>query len=246
LQSGTKGASNPSPAVERTFIGEYKNPWESNPAQEIAMIQAGSNPQSGKHWSPGTVDFQALSQGTLLADSYPSFLAWLLKEKPGSLKRVNIITHGDFSRIGFKGTIDVQNGGVVFDSDPDSSLTLTSLNKWRNGPLIDDNNKSHTFDEIKAKFAHGAEIFIFSCNGASDPQLLQELADAFGVKVNGISKEVVYCVVFDTSPPRVQRSRHKVAVNDQPTLLQSCAVSSQSDFHNLKTNRSASPKKKTP
>jgi hypothetical protein len=236
---GTKHAS----TVEITFIGDYKNPWETNPAQEVAMVQAGRDKSSGKHWSPGTVDFRALSKSTKLADSYTAILAWLLKEKDGTVSRVNVISHGKFGKVGMKGTIDVNDGGVTFDSDPNASITSTSISTWVNATLIDDQNKSHSFSEIRAKFTSDAQIFIYSCNGATDPQLLQDLANAFGVKVNAANKEIVYCVDFDLKPPRMNRNKHRVAINDQTTLEESCNMGAQSDFHNLKLNRSASPKK---
>jgi hypothetical protein len=243
LDSPAKGGKAKT-TVERTYVGEYQNPWETNPAAEVAILEEGKKEKATKHWSPGTIDFEALSKSTTLANSFPSFLALLLKETPGTVSRANIITHGDFGRIGFKGTIDVNNGDVFFDSDPDAALTSTSLSKWVNSTLIDDNNKSHTWDEIKAAFSSGAQIFIYSCNGATDPQLLQEMADAFGVKVNGNNKAVVYCVDFNTNPPKVNRNLHKVAINDQPTQIKSCETGGKSDFHDLGMSRSASPKKK--
>jgi hypothetical protein len=99
-------------------------------------------------------------------------------------------------------------------------------------------SRTFSLDDVRAKFTADAELWLFICHGGADPMLLQNISNALQVKVKAFSKIIVYC-----APDNFPASRqHRVNMMTGATPKDSCP-SAVSDFHQLSSDRGATPKK---
>ena len=172
---------------EITVVSDFPNPWP-NLRQEKQAIEDGV-------WFPSTDDYIAVvknssgGQGakvTKIVDSVEAFIYLILQQPEGSIRRINLLTHGAPSSIAFSGTID-QEGAVYFENvmDVDTVRSLMTHGIMFNGKRLE-------WDAVDARFGDGAEIVFYACNSAIDESYLQNIANAFAIRVRGFSKELHY------------------------------------------------------
>lgn len=172
---------------EITVVSDFPNPWP-NIRQEKQAIE-------NEVWFPSTDDYIAVvknSSGgkgakvTEIVDSVEAFIYLILQQPEGSIRRINLLTHGAPSSIAFSGTID-QEGAVYFDNvmDVDTVRSLMTHGIMFRGKRLE-------WDAVDARFGDDAEIVFYACNSAVEESYLQDIANAFAIRVRGFSKELHY------------------------------------------------------
>ena len=92
-------------------------------------------------------------------------------------------------------------------------------------------------DDVRAKFTKDAELWLYVCHGGVDPMLLQNISNTFQIKVKAFSKVIVFCAPSDFPANR----QHRVNVLTGTKPSDSCP-GAVADFHQLASDRGASPK----
>jgi hypothetical protein len=209
-------------SIELTLLGDYANPWKSDPATE-AKLAAGIGPppptgQDAPHWSPATDTFEATANaeragaGTIVTCAdLDAILDAIVQRPDGAIKRVNIITHGKTGGLGMKG--EIKKTSFTDKSDPANSFVpgdvffTTTGNSFLTVALLSGATGSLAAkrDQARLKFAPGAGIFLYACDAASDSALIQAIAKFFKVPVNGFGAPVGYFPETDSpkNPTRI-------------------------------------------
>jgi hypothetical protein len=212
--------------VELTLIGDYPNPWKNDPVTEARLVAASTTPPSGKpvpHWSPGTDTFTSVAQAEasgagqiVVCADLDAILDTIIKQADHSVTRVNIISHGMTGGLGMKGEIkktthadptDPNNSfvpGDVFFTNPSggTNFITSALLSGASGTLASKR------DQAQKKFAPGAGIFIYGCDSASDPALVQAIAKFFKVPATGFNAAVGYF-------PKIDSAKNPTKVTDR-------------------------------
>jgi hypothetical protein len=170
------------------------------------------------------------------------------------ITRLNFFSHSVTGLIAMQGVINPA-GSVALGTTPDSKWTQVHFSKaivdpyaktW--GDQGENESNTVTVDKttislkaVRAKFASDAVLWLYLCNGASDPKLFQEVANTFQVTTKGFSAAIVYCV-----PVNFPTDRHPtLAPQTTPKAVDSCP-NAVADFHKLDTHsnvRTATPQK---
>ncbi len=205
--------------VVLTLVAKFARPieWKS-PKNEIAAIRAGK-------WHPTDVDFLEMAKWmtedhafgarthkivriSLLGD----MLFALAASKPGSVGRVNLITHAMSGAIALRGTVETD--GEVWlggDEDPQNDVSLldgTTLANLHTANSTDVSKRDQPFGPVKRRtltfrdaltaFApSSAQIMLYGCNGGFDQIYLDSLAKTFGIAVNGFAAEIKFLPDYD-------------------------------------------------
>jgi len=237
--SGTKPAA---AGIELNLVGNYEKPQSWTAEKELALIRKDS-------WFPHSADFLAVAgKGSVIVAS-PEDLLLKIVSAPGSISRLNFFSHGVFGKIAMSGQVDPEGKSCSLDSgwtqvggvgpmiaDPYAKIWGDHGENSRNKVTM--GTRSFSLDDVRAKFAPGAEIWLYICHGAADGRLLQNIANAFQVTVRSFTKIIVYC-----APDKFPQSRaHKVNVLKTTKPSDSCP-GAESDFHKLTSDGSAVPKK---
>lgn len=239
------GAGETKPAVtgtELNLVGSYPKPAAWTAAKEKELIGKDS-------WFPHTLDFLAVAgKGSKEITSPEDFLLKII-EASGQISRLNFISHGVGGLIATSGAIDP--GGTECSLDTgwtqvvDEKYIADPYAKlWGDGGensgsvKISVGSRTFSLDDVRAKFTADAELWLFICHSGADPMLLKNVSNTFQVKVRAFSEIIVFCAPnsFPTS------RRHRLNMHTGGTLKDSCA-SAVSDFHDLRWDRSAAPKK---
>ncbi|MCI0529184.1 MAG: hypothetical protein L0Y56_17245 [Nitrospira sp.] len=89
--------------AELNVMGNFKNPW-SSPIDEAKHISKWT-------WHPGTDTWQAVyGSNSIVTGSFGQFLGIIEKQKPESIHRINVFSHGSRGLIAFSGRIDPTTG----------------------------------------------------------------------------------------------------------------------------------------
>lgn len=220
-------------------IGSYSNPWKLV-KDEMKKIDDG-------FWSPTIDDFTVVAtskrknEKRVECKTVDQFLAIIYRYRPGSVKRVNIFTHGDRMGIGFYGKVD-QAGTVTFHSHAPNtqsvlgtSLDGKSLAKARNPSqwwqciIRKRLSKRYYLKDVLKRFAKGAEIVLYACRSGVDPTLLKDIATTFKVPVRGFSQKIAFCPKHNNIS--IDRSRMGIDNCKNPTK----------DYRTLKPDRVQKP-----
>ena len=165
---------------EMYYGGGYKQRAYATLADEIA-----SGRKTPSEWHPATRDMAATAAGSGGGEPV-STLDDLLKKieskAPGSITRLNLIGHSNRSVFSFGGTITKDN--VEFFANAALYADALAEQKDRIAALRD-------------RFASGAKIVLYSCDAGSGQALLDAVADAFGVCVEGFTSEIWWCLGSD-------------------------------------------------
>jgi hypothetical protein len=211
---------------EITVVGHFPNPWRGA-REEIDAIKSGI-------WSPSTDDFIAVERNsrkkdnkkpTLIVDSVEAFIHLILDQPVGSIKRINILTHGNENWIAFAG--EIEEGNVSFDEVLDISTLRGMLLHG-----IEYRGKHVGWEQVESRFGHNAEIVVFACKAAVSETLLQHVANFFDVTVRGFTTELQYHVTFTEAKAVVHRNE--------------ITVDGQKDFNDLSPAVVKRPELKNP
>lgn len=228
--------------IELNLVGSYPRPQSWTNAKELELIRADS-------WFPHTLDFLAVAgKGSKEIKSPEDFLLKII-EANGQIGRLNFFSHGVTGMISTSGQVDPKGTACYLESGWTQVIGETRIadpyaKTWgddgeNSGSVkITVGDKSFSLDDVRAKFASDAELWLFICHAGADPNLLKNISNTFQVRVRSFSGIIVFCA-RDSFPAS---RRHRVNVNTGGTLKQSCD-SAFSDFHELSSDRSATPRK---
>lgn len=116
----------------------------------------------------------------------------------GTIKRVNVFTHGSRTEVSFKGTLRLPSlegllVEVQFTDKSEDRLGMEALDRL-DGSLFPINREhSHTLKDIRECFGKNAEIVLYSCHSGVDQELVQRIANTLQVVVVGFSEKIAYC-----------------------------------------------------
>ena len=174
----------------------FDSPWENTQA-EINAIQGGT-------WFPSSVDFNAVMKnsrfrgngGIVEIGSTGEFIGLILDKPVGSIKEIRLVTHGAPATIGFLG--EVVDGDVFFNDEMDLGV-IEGLQKT--GILVGSGNPDRppdfTWDDVRARFQKDAVFVIYGCKVGMSESFIQDIADAFGIRVQAFKHEITF--VFPNS-----------------------------------------------
>lgn len=239
------GAGENKPTVtgtELNLVGSYPKPAAWTAAKEKELI--------GKDtWFPHTLDFLAVAgKGSKEITSPEDFLLKIV-EASGQITRLNFFSHGVTGKIATSGEVDSAGQFCTLDTGwtsviggkriADPYAKVWGDNGENSGTVkITVGSRTFSLDDVRAKFAPDAELWLFICHGGADPMLLQNISNTLQVKVKAFSKIIVYC-----APNNFPASRqHRVNMLTGATPKDSCP-SAVSDFHQLSSDRGATPRK---
>jgi len=172
-------------------VTDFPNPWKGKIKEEIEALQ-------NNRWAPSIDDFEALVNKSYTVNHFHQLLGLIVTQPKASIMRINIFTHSNSDLIAFKGTISPKSTFASVSLEVNSALSLQMLQSMTSGTWfqVGKSKKKHTINDISKHFASGAKVFIYSCKSATDPVLLQELADKFGVITVGFKDNICYCPMF--------------------------------------------------
>lgn len=218
--------------VEITMVASFPSPWKGNQALEIAgMKKSAVNPGVSSGWAPSTDDFNQVAEADV-KDAKTIFSVGTTGEmigamqtaKPGTLSRVNLITHSSPSILPLAGTVD-QQGGVFFTGVGNSTLLNqpridTNFIDFLNGkfqPAGEPDGKTLRTD-LRALFRADAEFFFYGCDGGQAQSFLvmQEWSLCLGIAVHGFVNFIDFQPLFDEKKGIiVQSSRANARYQDK-------------------------------
>jgi hypothetical protein len=237
--SDTKPAAS---GVELNLVGNYEKPKSWTAQKELTLIRADT-------WFPHSADFLAVAGKGSIIVATPEDLLLKIIGASGSISRLNFFSHGVTGKIATSGEVDEDGkscslvGGWTQVTGSSKMIPDPYAKYWGDEGQNSSNtltvgSRTFSLDQVRAKFAPGAEIWFYVCHGAVDGRLLANLANAFQVKVKSFSKIIVYCAPADFPKSRA----HKVNVLTGNKPSDACA-GAVSDFRSLTPDRSAAPVK---
>jgi hypothetical protein len=250
----------PQDGIELNFVASFPRPaWSIDKEKKLALAST---------WFPSTVDFQAVAgRGSIVVGDVWTFVLEIAKSKK-PIKRLNFFSHGNSKVITCAGAVlldgtdvslsvgDRTTWGQIFGDTraiamPYSQDMQGHTNWGDHGELsankINVNNADVTLDEVRAKFAEDAVIWLYICHAAGDPLLAQQISNAFQATIKGFNNAIVFCPPDDFPSNR----KHKVTI--QTTTVQTACDQEKGksralDFHWLDKDqhvRTFAPKKPT-
>jgi hypothetical protein len=155
-------------------VGDFKNPW-TNTIEEAEHIAAWK-------WSPGTDTWQAVfGKDVIVISSLSQFLGLIEKQKPQSVQRINLLSHGTRGLIAFNGQIISKTGEVMLNSATGLNLKIGDIDPISKGGGKYEEPLGAIARRLSDRFINGAEIVFYLCNSGVDLELLRRIADAFQV-----------------------------------------------------------------
>jgi hypothetical protein len=205
--------------TELTVVATFPRPkaWGVGDKKEIAVLNAGN-------WHPTEKDLLAVAHTPNLISSTRQVLrspprtevlrignvSELLgaitkkggRSRPdGSIRRLNIISHGDPGIIGLTGEVDA-SGNVFFKpSNHASPLDSETLDDGVLS-LLNEGALCSLRDQARAKFSKDGEIALILCNGGAGP-IKFTLGQTFGVRVKAYSDAVHYEPVLNKAGTQI-------------------------------------------
>ncbi|HYY30999.1 MAG TPA: hypothetical protein VE860_23880 [Chthoniobacterales bacterium] len=239
LQQGgaKKGAA--TPTRELNIVGGAFN-WDPaiTDAQELAKL-------ASNLWSPGTKDFVAVVNGVnanaITADSFGEFLGAIVTSPPGSIRRINLLTHANPDIIAFSGKM-ISTATIAPDVQMDVNAggnTLVSLDTVSIRSIgapgvffqLPNNPTKFTITDIRGRFASDALIVLLACHSGLLSTFLQDIANFFQVTVVGFTSVIAFCPPPQPNPNRFNRTNMRVGIG-------SCS-NKVADFRTLSTDPNA-------
>jgi len=207
-------------------------------AQELSKL-------TSNLWSPGTKDFVAVVNGVsanaITANSFGEFLGAILTSRPGSIGRINLLTHANPDVIAFSGKI-ISTAAIAADVQMDVNAggsTLVSLDTVSIQAIaapgvffqLPNNPTKFTITDIRNRFASDALIVLLACHSGLLSTFLQDIANFFRVTVVGFTSVIAYCPPPQPNPNRFNRTGTRVGIG-------SCS-NKVADFRTLSTDPNA-------
>ncbi|OAN59909.1 hypothetical protein [Sphingomonas sp. TDK1] len=213
-----KAAKQSTLLTELTIVAQFPEIFTFADAQEERdKAKAGQ-------WAPTTKDFLAVAQvdtpnpskAIFEVDSFLGLLSAILFDDPAkpdssafrplqSIKRVNILTHGNPGLIAMSGTVD-KSGGVLLSTAGSGSQNLSgpidvaSVQVAADPNLLLSNGKPLA-QSLRDRFAADAEVYLIACHSAMGLSLplMQDMHGLFKVKICAFTKEIAYCPSLDAT-----------------------------------------------
>lgn len=184
------------------LVGDFPNPW-SNPVEESKAIEAWK-------WAPGTDTWRAVcgAESTTVG-RLSQFLGIIEKQKRGSINRINLLSHGNPGLIAFSGSIAKATGDVSLDVTKGLDLRIRDAESTPTGNGRLQESLGGIAVRLRDRFDKNAQIVLYLCNSGTDMELLQAIANAFGVVASGFSSAIYFCPEWPKIlgvPPRINRS----------------------------------------
>jgi hypothetical protein len=242
-----KAAGKAAALAEITIVANFPDAYATASTQEERDKAAG-----GTKWAPARRDFLAVAavdtpQPTRAIFEVSSFLEALSvimfvnpakpdssAFRPGqSVKRVNIISHGNSSMIAMSGTVDTE--GVVMLNMRAAGASLLSgpidiaAVQAASDPLLQLANGKALTVSLRDRLAPDAEIFLIACDSGMGQavMLMQDLKALFKVKIRAFSQAIAYCPLLDANK----------IIDRAFTAVGSCSGGSKRGFHHLAPDR---------
>lgn len=252
-------------AVEIALIADFPSPWKGNQALEIAGMKKGAaNPTaSAPGWAPSTDDFNEVietdfkdKKSIFSVRNTGDFIGAIQSAKPGTIKRLNLITHSNNSTIALGGDIDLQ-GVVTFrgfnTGDPLGHTTLnTNFIAFLNGTFAPDPTLDGKAlrDDMRTRFRPDAEFFIYGCDGGTQIAFLimLDISASLGITVHGFKNFIDFQPIFDEAKGLIfKASRARTRYQDESDLKKRDPALIKAGFRHLVPDRKAAkPAKLTP
>lgn len=210
-------------SAEITMIANFPPPWKGNQRLEIEGMKKGAaNPTgSAPGWAPSNDDFNEVVEADVkdrksifAVNNTGEFIGAIQSAKPGTLGRLNLVTHSNNSIIALKGDIDLQ-GSVTFPGfNPADVLETPRLTTdffaFLNGsfdpdPTLDGKGLR---DDMRTRFRPDAEFFIYGCDGGSGSAVLimQDIGRTLGITVHAFRNFIDFQPTFDEAKGRIFKS----------------------------------------
>jgi peptidoglycan hydrolase-like protein with peptidoglycan-binding domain len=205
-------------ATEVSLVATFRRPraWKTfgtaeGDAIELKLLKKGT-------WHPTSDDMRLVAnvpnQGTMRTEvidisNMNGLIASIIKRPNGqdrangSIRRLNIISHGNPGVIGLTGDVD-DDGGISFrSSGTQDLLDSETLDAFSLSRLNDEGCALR--DQARAKFDPAGEIALILCNGGlgSGLALMQDLSRVFNVRVLGYRDEILFHPQKDRSGTRI-------------------------------------------
>ncbi len=238
-----KAARNSSGLAELTIVASFPDPYGGQDTQE----ERDKSTQS--KWAPSTRDFLAVAavdtpdpgRAIFEVHQFMEMISAILFVKPAepaksafrpkqSIRRINIITHGNPGLIAMSGTVD--KTGVVMlrtrapgGDDLSGPIDVAAVQAAMNPLALLPNNAS-LLQSLRDRMTADAEIFLYACHsgmGGSLP-LIQDINRLFMVRVRAFRDEIAYC-------PQINASR---IIDRAFTAIGNCNAGSSRGFKHLK------------
>ena len=208
--------------------------WDPSITEEEELAKL-----SGNLWSPGTKDFVAVvntvKSTAAVAGDFGAFLGAIVTSAPGSIKRINLITHANPDIIAFSGKIvstvtvsrDVRmnvnaNGSTMVSLDVQSIKAIAAPGVFFQLPS---NPRKFFISDIRDKFAADATVVLYACHSGLLTSFIQDIADFFRTTVIGFTTDIAFCPPPQTVPKKFVRTGMLLGIG-------SCASKAQ-DFRTL-------------
>ena len=242
-----KVAGAPAPLTEITIVANFPDPY-AMPNTQAERDQA----KIGK-WAPSRRDFMAVAaidtpqpaRAIFEVSSWLEMLSAILFLEPlrpdssafraaQSVKRVNIISHGNPGLIAMRGTVDTQ-GNVLLNTRAQGAdllsgpIDVDAVQAASNPSLQLANGKPLALS-LRDRFSPDGEIQLLACHTgmAGSILLMAELKKLFKVKIRAFSDVIAYC-------PQLNDTQ---ILDRSFTAVRSCDGGSQKGFHHLMPDRS--------
>lgn len=194
-------------------VGDFPNPWPSEQDEINALLN--------DEWFPSTKDFAAAIRNSgakgknhTIVDHSAGFINLVFMQPKGSITRLNFVTHGSSDSIGLKGRIE--DDGVYFDEELEAGV----LQGFKENGILKEDGTVVPWTEVQARFAKDAVIVVYACKTALSEAFLQDLADIFGVTVQGFTAELHYTYGEEAlSDGKIDRKQLKVDGQSDIKLL---------------------------
>jgi hypothetical protein len=213
---GSKGSKRPKGKKTITLLGDFPNQWNTT-LEEIGQMES-------NQWNPTTDDMDAVSgtNSAAICNAFTSLLSAILRNPLGSVKRVNIVSHGNSDNIAFAGQVK-RATGTVFLEIP-TALNSDSLAQVANAPwfeiVVNKKTERFTLKDVLKRFGRDPEIYFYACNSGAtgNAELLQDMANTFQAKILGFSKYLKFEPKFTKNPPKINRKRVKINGSSDPPV----------------------------
>lgn len=200
--------------VEITCIASFPNPFKTQAAEIAGMKIGAANPGANPPgWAPSTDDFNAVAEADVKdnkaifsVSNTGELIGAMQTAPPGTLARVNLITHSNSSILPLSGTI-TDKGEVFFNGQSDPSrLKLPRINTdfidYLNGkasPQGGDPDGKTLRADLRALLRSNAEFFFYGCDGgaANSFLVMQELGICLGMATHGFQNFIDFQPQFD-------------------------------------------------
>ena len=241
-----KAAGQPAALSELTIIANFPDAY-SSPSTQQERDQA-----VAAQWAPADRDFTAVAivdtpepaKAIFRVSSFLEAIAAIVFVNPSkpdtsdfrpvqSIKRVNIISHGNPGLIAMSGTVDTSGGvllglraaGADMLSGP---IDVDAVQAAANPNLQLANGKALALS-LRDRLTADAEIFLLACKTGMGGSLLlmEELKKLFKVKIRAYSQEIAFCPQLDATK-----------ITDRAfTAVGSCTSSPKRGFRHLTFDR---------